>query len=71
MRYFISLTLALVLGVLIGEHYAPISGVTTHELAIKCAELEAKVELLRIRVVRLETEATELKVRTGIWFSEL
>jgi hypothetical protein len=74
-RYFISLFLMLAvtfaLGLVVGETYAPISGVTTRELAIRCAELEAKVELLRTRVARMESDAHELRTRVGVWLPGL
>jgi outer membrane murein-binding lipoprotein Lpp len=74
-RYFFSLFLMLAvtftLGLVVGETYAPISGVTTRELAAKCDELEAKVELLRTRVARMESDANELRMRVGVWLPGL
>jgi hypothetical protein len=50
------------LGVLLGEGWAPISGLTPQALSARCASLEARAESLALRYEKLRALTTEVVV---------
>lgn len=54
---------SLVFGAVVGETYAPISGVTVQTLNAKCDMLEAKIDALAERCERLEAEVKAFSAR--------
>ena len=49
------------LGLVIGESWAPISGITTQALAARCASLEARAEALGLRYEKLRALVTDIE----------
>jgi len=58
---FILLAVTFFLGAVVGEAWAPISGITTQALAARCAALETRTEALAERYERLKAMALDLR----------
>lgn len=53
-------------GALVGETWAPISGISTQALAARCAAIEARVQTLESKYRALKTEIEEDCVRITV-----